>query len=436
MSWRGDTNNYQEFTVPDGVEKVRITAIGGGGGGGSYGSHYMGGCGGGGGAYASGEYTVEAGDIIRVTPGHGGYGDRAASGGTGGTTTVQDNASGTLGGKINISCEGGTGGHYGNSIGYGGDTVTLGGSSLQSGNQYKSAGGNGGYGAPSGIGWKLKALSLEAVVPQVLSMDSVLTVAALVAAMTVVTGTPVAAVVASAVTVVLVLLTTHLLNITPLEAVVVAVPLVLVNTAVLLDTQTMVLPTSLLPVKPDVVALVWLAVSTLMVIPTSCLKLLVIQQVQTIGLCVMVIGNLLIPVKTMELIGMAGARFGDGEAEHPEGGWDTSVHKQNRFMRTLNEDNNFTSRPVNKKRSTELKHLTVSLVAFGAAAELVVTLVTHHLQAGLVLAAKVVPVVAVAVAAVTRLTTVALTILHTSINGLFSGIPPIWRSVFMTNTVL
>ena len=151
--WRGDSSAFAEFTVPDGVEKVRITALGGGGGGGSYSSHYYGGCGGGGGCFVSGEYSVTEGDVIRVTPGHGGYGDYTSVGGTGGTTTVQDNASGTLGNKINISSEGGTGGHFGTSIGLGGDTVTLAGTSLLAGNQYKSAGGNGGYGANSGIGW-------------------------------------------------------------------------------------------------------------------------------------------------------------------------------------------------------------------------------------------------------------------------------------------
>lgn len=151
--WRGDSSAFAEFTVPDGVEKVRITALGGGGGGGSYHTHYYGGCGGGGGCFVSGEYSVAEGDVIRVTPGHGGYGDYTSVGGTGGTTTVQDNNSGTLGTKINISAEGGTGGHFGTSIGFGGDTVTLGGTSLLAGNQYKSAGGNGGFGANAGIGW-------------------------------------------------------------------------------------------------------------------------------------------------------------------------------------------------------------------------------------------------------------------------------------------
>lgn len=136
-----------DWTVPDGVEKVRITCIGGGGGGGSYSSHYYGGCGGGGGCFASGEYTVAEGDTLRIVAGHGGFGSYGGTGGTGGTTTVQDVDGSTVGAKVNVSAEGGTGGSYAQSYGDGGDEVTLSGSSLQSGNQYKFAGGWGGRGA-------------------------------------------------------------------------------------------------------------------------------------------------------------------------------------------------------------------------------------------------------------------------------------------------
>ena len=136
-----------DWTVPDGVEKVRITCIGGGGGGGSYSSHYYGGCGGGGGAFASGEYTVAEGDTLRIVAGHGGFGSYGGTGGSGGTTTVQDVDGSTVGAKVNVSAEGGHGGAYAQSYGDGGDEVTLSGSSLQSGNQYKYAGGNGGRGA-------------------------------------------------------------------------------------------------------------------------------------------------------------------------------------------------------------------------------------------------------------------------------------------------
>ena len=136
-----------DWTVPDGVEKVRITCIGGGGGGGSYNGHYYGGCGGGGGCFVSGEYTVEEGDTLRIVAGHGGFGSYGGTGGTGGTTTVQDVDGSTVGAKVNLSAEGGHGGAYAQSYGDGGDEITLSGSSLQSGNQYKFAGGHGGRGA-------------------------------------------------------------------------------------------------------------------------------------------------------------------------------------------------------------------------------------------------------------------------------------------------
>ena len=69
------TGNSTTWTVPDGVEKVRITCIGGGGGGSSYSSTYYGGPGGGGGSFASGEFTVTANQQLTVTCGHGGYGN-------------------------------------------------------------------------------------------------------------------------------------------------------------------------------------------------------------------------------------------------------------------------------------------------------------------------------------------------------------------------
>ena len=136
-----------DWTVPDGVEKVRITCIGGGGGGGSYTGHYYGGCGGGGGSFASGEYTVAEGDTLRIVAGHGGFGGYGQTGGTGGTTTVQDVDGGTVGAKVNLSAEGGHGGNWAQGYGDGGDEVTVSGSSLLAGNQYKYAGGNGGRGA-------------------------------------------------------------------------------------------------------------------------------------------------------------------------------------------------------------------------------------------------------------------------------------------------
>ena len=56
----GSSGGTITWTVPDGVEKIRITTIGGGAGGGTYNGNYYGGCGGGGGGFSSGEFTVEA----------------------------------------------------------------------------------------------------------------------------------------------------------------------------------------------------------------------------------------------------------------------------------------------------------------------------------------------------------------------------------------
>jgi plastocyanin len=344
--WRGDTNNYQEFTVPDGVEKVRITAIGGGGGAGSYGSHYMGGTGGGGGAFTSGEYTVEAGDIIRVSPGHGGYGDRAATGGTGGTTTVQDNNGGTLGGKINISCEAGTGGHYGTSIGLGGDTITLGGTSLQTGNQYKSAGGNGGYGAPSGIGWSPEGFvsggggSSGSVYGPGFnggsasgSYDGGYWYAGC-------GGAGIGGNGGSGST-----------NYTPSEYHPAgggggggsAGPGEHGGTAGHANNGPSHISTSGKAGRggAGIASSVYIDGYTDIMPEVAGYPAAADYRGMRDGDWETIDTDL-----TMELIGMAGARFGDGEAEHPEGGWDTSVHKQNRFIRPLNENNNFTSRLV------------------------------------------------------------------------------------------
>ena len=142
------------WTVPDGVEKVRITCIGGGGGGGSYNTSYRGGEGGGGGAFASGEFNVSAGEQLIITPGIGGRGNRGGTGTNGGTTSVT--ATSTYGGSshISVSAEGGGGGwqgHAGN--GKAGNEITVSGSDLVSGTMIRSVGGSGGYGAQSGPGW-------------------------------------------------------------------------------------------------------------------------------------------------------------------------------------------------------------------------------------------------------------------------------------------
>ena len=157
--WRGSSNST-DWTVPDGVEKVRITCIGGGGGGGCNTGHYYAGSGGGGGAFTSAEYTVSEGDVLRVTVGHGGYGFYSSSGnaGSGGTTTVYDLATG--GANISLSAEGGTGGQYygmptpmPGGASEGGNNIVCQGSSQVAGTVIRSAGGHGGSGSDHGYAW-------------------------------------------------------------------------------------------------------------------------------------------------------------------------------------------------------------------------------------------------------------------------------------------
>ena len=142
------------WTVPDGVEKVRITCIGGGGGAGSYNSSYRGGEGGGGGCFASGEFNVSAGEQLTITPGIGGRGNRAGTGTNGGTTSVVATSASGGSAHISVSAEGGGGGwqgHAGN--GKAGNEITVSGSDLVAGTMIRSVGGSGGYGAQSGPGW-------------------------------------------------------------------------------------------------------------------------------------------------------------------------------------------------------------------------------------------------------------------------------------------
>jgi len=152
--WRGDTGGATtDWTVPDGVERVRVTAIGGGGGSSSHTGSYYGGDGGGGGSWASGEYTVTPGQVLRIVAGHGGDGKWGTTGGTGGTTTVQDVNGATLGAEINLSAEGGDGGSWAGGAPHGGDDVTAGGASLVAGTAIRSAGGDGGSGTWGTWAW-------------------------------------------------------------------------------------------------------------------------------------------------------------------------------------------------------------------------------------------------------------------------------------------
>lgn len=151
--WRGDTGGATtDWIVPDGVEQVRITCIGGGGAGGAYPSNYYGGAGGGGGAWASGEYTVTPGQVLRVVAGHGGSGGWGSRY-NGGTTTVQDVDGTNIGNLINLSAEGGEGGYDRTSYGSGGDDVTVGGTDLIAGTALRHAGGAGGYGCWQPTAW-------------------------------------------------------------------------------------------------------------------------------------------------------------------------------------------------------------------------------------------------------------------------------------------
>ena len=136
------------FTVPAGVTRVRVRAIGGGGGGGGN-TTSGGGGGGGGGGLAEGVYVVAPGQVVAVTVGGGGGGGAnnsgsaagnngsggaassfgaflAASGGTGGAGSLaggQGNSgpggSGS-GGQVNMTGGAGNAGFNGGAAGFGG----------------------------------------------------------------------------------------------------------------------------------------------------------------------------------------------------------------------------------------------------------------------------------------------------------------------------
>ena len=94
----GTTN----WTVPDGVFKIRARVWGAGGGGGSMISADGAGAGGNGGGYAEGVYSVTPGDVIAIVVGAGGAKGTVAGGGTnglqGGTSSVGSLLSATGGG--------------------------------------------------------------------------------------------------------------------------------------------------------------------------------------------------------------------------------------------------------------------------------------------------------------------------------------------------
>ena len=145
-------DSAQTWTVPSGVTKVRLTAIGGGGGGGFFGGMYYGGDAGGGGGFSSGEYTVTPGDELTINVGQGG-GGRITSGlaQSGGATTITDVTTG--GTNISLSSSGGSGGSYqANNVGYGGTGSTAG-ANLVSNTGIANAGGAGGNGSGNAYGF-------------------------------------------------------------------------------------------------------------------------------------------------------------------------------------------------------------------------------------------------------------------------------------------
>jgi len=144
------------WTVPSGISKIRVTAIGAGGGGGRYSSTYHASGGGAGGAFSSGEFNVTAGQVLDVQVGRSGYGiDRSQGSGTGvaGQQTIVEMSSGDGGSStLYVQAPGGAGGpptsgqatHNGNG--------TVSGSAL-SGGSIVNHGGNGGNANSNAIGW-------------------------------------------------------------------------------------------------------------------------------------------------------------------------------------------------------------------------------------------------------------------------------------------
>ncbi|EED65666.1 hypothetical protein SR914_11870 [Comamonas testosteroni] len=175
-SWKGTTSNIAHFvtngsfTVPAGVTKIFITAIGGGGGGGGGKSgnlgnvEYQGGGGGGGGGACVNRnpYNVTPGQVLTIVVGAGGVGatasptssDRGNVGQPGGNTTV-------TGTGISIVAGGGAGGSpcvipswgNGGGPGPGGDGAPTPTGSVNGNSFYGGQSGSGGFGMswPSGV---------------------------------------------------------------------------------------------------------------------------------------------------------------------------------------------------------------------------------------------------------------------------------------------
>lgn len=136
--WRVFTANGN-FTVPNGVDKIRVRVVGGGAGVNGAGYGGGGGCG-----YAHGEFSVTPGGNYSVTVGAGGASNQA-----GGTSSFGALISAT-GGALASSSSPWTGGAGG--IGIGGDFQASGGQGGNGGNSSTSPGGGGGAGSQLGSG--------------------------------------------------------------------------------------------------------------------------------------------------------------------------------------------------------------------------------------------------------------------------------------------
>ncbi len=162
-------NSNGNFTVPDGITTIYVSAsAGGGGGGGGYSSSNSGEGGGGGQAILKQPYQVNPGDVISITIGIGGSGGApGVAGSNGGNTAIGSliTLNGGFGGNPGTSAQGGiAGGYAGGAGGMAGEDAILGvpgsgGSTLLGLGGCKRAssgfnGASGGGGAGGFIGWK------------------------------------------------------------------------------------------------------------------------------------------------------------------------------------------------------------------------------------------------------------------------------------------
>ena len=148
-------NTKIDWVVPNGVSKVRVTAVGAGGGGCTRNSgHYQGGGGGQGGGFSSGEYTVTSGQTLEIYVGRGGrgYGSNQ-EGGAGSDSTVQLKSSDGGTAAMNVYAYGGYGGKPSGGLPPTPRGGTLSGSALAANNQLNYTGGQSGKGSNRSFGF-------------------------------------------------------------------------------------------------------------------------------------------------------------------------------------------------------------------------------------------------------------------------------------------